>query len=289
MSDTKSASQIEKVKKSEILDTEQKQTSGISYKTIGTTLQALSVQLDEGEQIISEAGKMAWMTNNIVMNTKSQGLKKVFSRVFASESLFINEYTATSGTGLISFSTGQAGKIIPIDLQEGNNGIIFQRGSYLCSELGIDRSTVFIKKLSAGFFGGKGFILQKLKGTGRAHLISDGEVVMYELHEGETILVDQGNLIAYEESVDFDIRTVGGGMKTWLFGGEGIFHGSLTGPGKVWLQTRKLTIQNAATRASAGQNRNNTAATNPLGCLIGIIITASFFACSIIMAIIGNM
>lgn len=283
------ASKLDKVEKSEILDHEEVKSKGITYNTIGTTLQALSVQLDENEIILSEAGKMSWMTNNISLKTRGQGIGKMFSRIIASESIFINEFTSTSGTGVVTFSTDQAGKIIPVDLDESKPGIIFQRGSYLCSEQGIDRSTVFIKKLSAGFFGGKGFILQKLSGVGRSHLIADGEVVLYELKEGETILVDQGNLVAYEESVDFDIRTVGGGVKNWLFGGEGLFLGSLTGPGKVWLQSRKITVTGSAARKAAGQYNRGGGASNPLGCIIGLAITMCTLVTIIMASFIGSL
>lgn len=260
------------VEKSEFVDSSKKGSKGITYQTIGTTLQALSVQLDEGESINSESGRMAWMTENIKMQTKGQGLGKMLSRIFAQESLFINQFTAEAGTGIITFATDQNGKIVPIELKEGDNGIIFQSGAYLCSELGIERSTVLTRRITTGFFGGKGFIMQKVKGKGKVHLISDGEVVLYELSKGETMLVDQGNLLAFEETVDFDIQTVKGGVKNWLFGGEGIFFGSLKGPGRVWMQTRKLSVQSAALAASYG-GRNRGAAQNPLGCIISIVVT----------------
>lgn len=287
--DDNSTTKVKTIEKSEMLNDKQKQSKGISYQTVGTTLQALTVQLDENEKIISDAGKMSWMTNNIKMESKSQGLTKMVSRLFASESLFINEYKSTSGTGIIAFSGEQSGKIIPIHLDEKSPAVIFQRGAYLCSEENVERSTIWIKKFAAGMFGGKGFILQKIAGTGAAHLLADGEVVMYELKEGEKILVDQGNLVAYEETVDFDIQTVGGGVKNWIFGGEGIFTGSLTGPGKVWLQSRKLSFNPAMAKAmaSGGYGRQN-AATNPLGCLISIVVTFGFTFFIILMAILGN-
>ncbi|MFQ5492611.1 MAG: TIGR00266 family protein [Candidatus Dojkabacteria bacterium] len=266
-----------KIQKSKFVDETDRDSKGISYNTIGTTLQALSVQLDKGEKINSEAGKMSWRTENIEMKTRGQGIRKMISRVFAAESLFINEFTCIDGTGIVTFSTDQAGKIIPVDLKEGKTGVVFQRGAYLCSELGVERSTVIVKRLSAGFFGGKGFILQKLTGTGKAHLIADGEVVMYELTDGEKMLIDQGNLVAFDESVDFDIQTVGGGVKNWLFGGEGIFLGSLKGPGKVWMQTRKITVSGSAI-ASTRTRRSSGASGNPLGCIIGLGITGLIFA-----------
>lgn len=274
------------IEKSEFVTSSEKGSAGISYMTIGTTLQALSVQLDQGERINSEAGKMSWMTSNVKMETKGQGLGKMVSRIFASESLFINQFTCIDGTGIVTFSTDEAGKIIPVELTPEKPGIIFQTGAYLCSELGVERSTVLIKKLAAGLFGGKGFILQKLKGTGKAHLLADGEVVMYELKDGEKLLVDKSNLVAYEESVDFDIETVGGGLKNWVFGGEGIFNGVLRGPGKVWLQTRKLSLTSSAYAASAGRASN--ANTNPLGCIFGIAMSMLSFGCIIVLAILSS-
>lgn len=284
------AQNLEKIKKSEFIDESEKGSKGISYSTIGTTLQALSVQLDEGEIINSEAGKMSWMTSNVNMKTRSRGLGKVISRIFANESLFVNEFTSTSGTGIVTFSTDQAGKIIPIELNNDNQGVVFQRGSYLCSEKDVERSTVLIKRITAGFFGGKGFILQKVTGNGWAHLIADGEVVMYELADGEQMLVDQGNLVAFQDSVDYDIQTVKGGAMNWFFGGEGIFLGSLKGPGKVWMQTRKLTVTgSAAAAAQYSQANRGGLANNPLGCLIGGGISLFFFICFIIMAMLGAL
>jgi uncharacterized protein (TIGR00266 family) len=275
------ADKIAKIKESEMLDSSEEGSKGISYKTIGTTLQALSVQLDEGEMVYSESGKMSWMTANINMDTKSRGISKMFSRVITGETLFVNHFTATKGTGVVTFSTDQAGKIIPVDLDPDKPAVVFQRGAFLCAENNVDLSIAFTKRLSAGFFGGKGWILQKVSGKGRAHLISDGEVVMYELEKGQEIIVDQGNLVAYEQSVDFDIQTVSGGVKNWLFGGEGIFVAVLRGPGKVWLQTRKLTIYSAATNAYAAQSasRSGGMAQNPLGCIIGLAITGMILLC----------
>lgn len=283
-----SASQIKEVQKSEFINKTEKNSKGVSYSTIGTTLQALSVQLDEGEKINSEAGKMSWMTSNIKMKTKGQGIGKIVSRVLANESFFINEFTSEAGTGIVTFSTDEAGKIVPVELASDKPGIVFQRGSYLCSEIGVERSTVLIKRLTAGIFGGKGFILQKVKGEGSAHLIADGEVVMYELSAGEQMLVDQGNLLAFEDTVDFDIQTVKGGAMNWFFGGEGIFLGSLKGPGKVWMQTRKISVHGAAVAASAANNYSG-ASQNPLGCIFGLIISAVIFGCVIASSLIMNI
>ncbi len=288
---TPQADQLSKIKEGEMIDSTQKGSKGISYKSVGTVLQALSVQLDEGETIYSESGKMSWMTQNVKMETKSRGFSKMISRIFTGETLFVNHFSSKSGTGVVTFSTDQAGKIVPVDLAENKPAIIFSRGAFLCAENAVELSIAFTKRISAGFFGGKGFIMQKVTGNGRAHLIADGEVVMYELEEGQEILVDQGNLVGFEGTVDFDIQTVGGGVMNWLFGGEGIFVAVLRGPGKVWLQTRKLTISGtaAASAAANGGGYNQGAAQNPLGCIIGFLFTGGIFLCIFVMAILGNL
>lgn len=290
MTDPVNATKIKTVSESEMLDTEQKGSHGITYKTIGTTLQALSVQLDQGESIYSESGKMSWMTQNIKMETKSRGISKMVSRVFTGETLFVNHFTSQEGTGVVTFSTDQAGKIIPLQLNSNSDAVIFQKGAFLCAEHGIDLSIAFTKRISAGIFGGKGWILQKVKGDGIAHLIADGEVVMYELKEGEEILVDQGNLVAYEQSVDFDIQTVGGGMMNWLFGGEGLFVGVMRGPGKVWLQTRKQSLS-ATMNYSGSQYRQtqSSAASNPLGCIIAAAVTMGVIILFTFIALISSL
>lgn len=262
-----------KIKNEQFIDEKEVDSKGISYKTIGTTLQGLSVQLDEGEYIFSEAGKMSWMTENIKMTTHGQGCSKMFSRLFTRESLFVNKFSSTSGTGVVTFTTDQAGKVIPLALKEDSPGIIFQKGAYLCSEKGIERTIAFTKRISAGLFGGKGFILQKVKGEGRVHLVADGEAIMYELKEDQELSVDQGNLVAYEETVDFDIQTISGPVN-WLFGGEGIFVGVLRGPGKVWLQTRKFAL-NAMNPYLYRQNSG-------MGRIIGILLSLGIFGCLMI-------
>lgn len=273
--------QVSKTKKREFVDKGEVGSKGITYKTVGTTLQALSVQLDEGEHVYSEAGKMSWMTSNINMTTHGQGCSKMISRIFTRESLFLNKFTCTKGTGIVTFTTDQAGKIIPLDLSN-RSGVIFQKGAYLCSEEGVERTMALTKKISAGLFGGKGFILQKVSGKGMAHLIADGEVVMYELDAGQEISVDQGNLVAYEESVDFDIQTISGPFN-WFFGGEGIFLGVLKGPGKVWLQTRKLGLTSSVNQYGANYQ------SNPTSRLFGIAISFAVFAACIASAIIAEL
>lgn len=276
---------ISQPKERKFVDKDKIGSKGITYKTVGTTLQALSVQLDKNESIYSEAGKMSWMTNNIKMTTHGQGCSQMISRVFTQESIFLNKFTCEEGTGIVTFATDQAGKIIPLELKKDAPGIIFQKGAYLCSEPNIERKIAFTKRLSAGLFGGKGFILQKVTGEGMAHLIADGEVAMYELKDGQEIAVDQGNLVAYEESADFDIQTISSGPFNWLFGGEGFFVAVLRGPGKVWLQTRKIGLTSGL--AYTRQPRQS----NVMGRIIGMLISLGILGCifsSFIFSIFGN-
>lgn len=257
---------------------------GITYQTVGTTLQALSVQLDEGEHIYSEAGKMSWMTSNVKMSTHGQGCSKMFSRFFSNESIFVNKFTCEKGTGVVSFTTDQAGKLIPLELNENTPGVVFQRGAYLCSEEGVDRKVEFVKRLGAGLFGGKGFMLQKVEGNGKVHLVADGEVAMFELKEGQEIAVDQGNLVAYEDTVDYDIKTISG-PKNWFFGGEGVFTALLRGPGRVWLQTRKMNLTSRMRSYNANYARRSS---GPIGRIIGFIIGLGTFGCVLASIIIST-
>lgn len=270
--------------KENLIKNESINNKGLTFRTIGTTLQALSVQLDENEAILSESGKMAWMTDNIKMTTHGQSISQIFSRLFTRESIFVNKFTCLSGTGVVTFTTGQLGKVIPIELGEDKPSVIFQKGAYLCSETGIKRSIAFMKRLGVGLFGGKGFILQKVEGKGNAFLVSDGESLIFELKDGQEILADQGNLVAYESTVDFDIRTIGGGPFNWLFGGEGIFVSRLRGPGKVWLQTKKPSFYNNYRASNINNYRRN-----PIGAIISILFSVGIFFCFIIMMILDGL
>lgn len=271
------------VKQKEFVNEDQVGSKGISYNTVGTTLQALSVQLDANEEIYSDAGKMSWMTDNVEMSTHGQGCSKMLSRMFTRETIFVNRFTCTEGTGIVTFTTDQAGKVIPLELSPDKPGIVFQKGAYLCSENGIERKIAFTKRIGAGLFGGKGFILQKVEGQGKVHLVADGEAVMYELKEGQEMIVDQGNLVAYEDTVDFDIRTVKG-AKNWLFGGEGLFTAVLKGPGKVWLQTRKF-------RLTRGMQYNQYNSANAGGAqrIIGCVVSMAIFGIIMLASILSSL
>jgi len=146
---------------SQFVEENKLENKGLTYKVVGTTLQALSVQLDQGEEIFSEAGKMSWMTDNIKLNTHSGGCSQMFSRLFTQESIFLNKFTCLNGTGVVTFTSDQAGKIIPLELNENTPDVIFQKGAYLCSEKGIERKISIVKKNWCRFFWWKRFYFTK--------------------------------------------------------------------------------------------------------------------------------
>ncbi|ASW44247.1 TIGR00266 family protein [Clostridium isatidis] len=220
----------------------------IEYEIKGNEMQFVEITLDPREAVIAEAGAMMMMDSSIKMDTvfgdgskKSGGFWGVLGgaakRVITGESLFM---TSFSNTGYIkqkvAFAAPYPGKIIPIDLKNYGGRIICQKDAYLCSAMGVNIGIVFTKKLGVGFFGGEGFILQKLEGDGMAFINAGGTIVKRSLMPGETIKIDTGCLVAMTQNVHYDIEFVGG-IKNTLFGGEGMFFATLTGPGDVWIQS----------------------------------------------------
>ncbi len=207
------------------------------YEIKGGSFPVVVCQLENGEQMITEKGSMAWMSPNMQMETKGGGLGKMFSRAFSGESMFQNIYTA-KGAGMIAFGSSFPGQIKAVTIGYGQE-MILQKSAFLASEAGVQLSTHFSKKLGAGFFGGEGFIMQRLSGQGTAFVEIDGELVEYELRPGQQIVVDTGNVAGFTPGVQMDIRQVSG-AKNIFFGGEGLFNTVLTGPGRVWLQTMPI-------------------------------------------------
>jgi uncharacterized protein (TIGR00266 family) len=209
----------------------------IEYKLVGDDMQAVIITLDPGESVRAEAGSMMYMEAGIEMNTDTGGgLMKGLKRAIVGESFFITHFTCTgSQRAEVAFAAPYPGKIIPFDLRE-TGAMICQRDAYLCSEEGVEISIAFTKRIGAGFFGGEGFILQRLSGAGLTFIHAGGTITAHNLADGERLKVDTGCLVAFEEKVSYEIKFVGG-IKTALFGGEGLFFATLTGPGKVYLQT----------------------------------------------------
>ncbi len=209
----------------------------IEYKLVGDDMQAVIVALDPGETVQAEAGSMMFMESGVEMKTEMQGgVFGGFKRMIGGESFFVVTFVNEgSAKRHVSFAAPYPGKILPLDLGE-TGPMLCQRDAYLCSARGIEIEVAFTKRLGAGFFGGEGFILQKLSGEGLAFIHAGGTVLKHNLGQGQSLDVDTGCLVAFERSVDYDIRMIKG-VKTMLFGGEGLFYAHLTGPGTVYLQT----------------------------------------------------
>lgn len=211
----------------------------------GHDLPGVAITLDQGESVYTQSGGMAWMDEKIKMETNLKGgLIKGIGRMFSGESLFMATYTATAPNQEIVFASTFPGQILEFDLHQGDEWIC-QKSSFLVGEPSIHLNVEWTKKISAGFFGGEGFILQRISGKGKVFLETAGSVVKRELKTGEVIKVDTGNVVAFSRNVRYEIETVKG-FKNIFFGGEGLFLTKLTGPGTVYLQT--LTMQNVAMR-----------------------------------------
>ena len=224
----------------------------MTYELKGGAFPVVVCQLADGEQMVTEKGSMVWMSPNMEMSTSGSGLGKMFSKVFSGESMFQNIYTAR-GAGMIAFGSSFPGRILPLTIQPGQD-VILQKTAFLASETGVNLSVHFNKKMGTGFFGGEGFIMQKLTGSGVAFAEIDGDLVEYELAAGQQMIVDTGNVAGFEETVSIDAQMVKG-VKNIMFGGEGVFNTVLTCPGRIWLQT--MPISNLAAAVASMTNNNN--------------------------------
>jgi len=220
----------------------------VDFEIRGSEMQFVEVELDPGEAAIGEAGSMMFMEAGIAMDTVfgdgSQQQSGLFGkllgagkRLITGESLFTTIYVNQGqGKKRVAFAAPYPGKILPMDLKQLGGTLICQKDAFLCAARGVSLGIAVQKKLGTGFFGGEGFIMQRLDGDGMAFVHAGGTVVRRELQAGETLMVDTGCVVAYTQGVDFDIQYVGK-VKTALFGGEGLFLAKLTGPGHVWVQS----------------------------------------------------
>jgi uncharacterized protein (TIGR00266 family) len=220
----------------------------VDYHIVGSEMQFVEVELDPGEAAVGEAGSMMYMDAGIGMDTvfgdgsASQGglLGKLLGagkRLITGESLFTTVYTNhAQAKQRVAFAAPYPGKILPMDLRALGGGLICQKDAFLCAARGVSLGIALQQKLSVGFFGGEGFIMQRLDGDGLAFVHAGGSVVKRELQSGQTLLIDTGCVVAYTTGVQFEIQYVGK-VKTALFGGEGLFFAKVTGPGTVWLQS----------------------------------------------------
>ena len=213
-------------------------------KIIGTVLPVLELNMQPGDKVFAESGQLAWMSMAIQMQTSTSaggqqgGLFGALGRAVAGGTLFMTEYTAQGGPGLLSFAAKLPGQILPMEITP-NSGYMVHRHGFMCGTQGVQFSIGFQQKLGSGIFGGTGFRMQRLQGQGTAWVELNGEVVMYDLQPGNTLRVHPGHVGMYQEGVQFNITTVPG-IKNALFGGDGIFLAALTGPGRVWLQSMSM-------------------------------------------------
>ncbi len=204
------------------------------YEIKGEPLPVLICYLEAGETVNCEKGGMSWMTPNMKMTTNVGGIGKAFGKMFSGESIFQNTYVSEGGQGMIAFASSFPGSIMAVDVSQGD--FIAQKSSYLASTAGVNLSVAFQKKLGATFFGGEGFIMQRLSGQGMAFIEIDGYVVEYNLEAGQQLIIDTGYVAGMSATCTMDVQMVKG-IGNMMFGGEGLFHTTVTGPGKVFLQT----------------------------------------------------
>jgi uncharacterized protein (TIGR00266 family) len=209
-------------------------------KITGTTMPVLEVGLEPGEVIVAEPGEFSWMTDNVRLNTTTQtagatGFLGALGRALSGGGLFMTEYSAEGGRGVIGFAARLPGTIYEVPVPPGQTYMIHRHG-FICATRGVELSTGFQRSLGAGLFGGEGFLLQRLSGSCTAWVQLGGEIVTYDLQPGESIQVHPGHIGMFDASVNFDVIFMRG-IKNALFGGDGLFIARLTGPGKVWLQS----------------------------------------------------
>lgn len=218
----------------------------MDYEITGDNLQMVTLRLASGETVCAEAGAMVNMSGNMHMRTNMRGgLFGGLKRVATGESLFMTEFTPDGGEGFVSFAGNIPGKIFTLNL--AGDEFIAQKTAFLCSEEGIDLDVAFTKRLRSGVFGGEGFVLQRFSGRGMAFLHCCGDIMEMVLSPGETVKVETGLVVGFDSSVDYNIA-VAGGVKTVLFGGEGLFLTTLTGPGRIVLQSMNIGKLAAALR-----------------------------------------
>lgn len=210
----------------------------MKYEIIGEALPVVVCNLNAGESVINESGSMAWMSPNMKMETVGGGAGKMLGRLFSGENLFQNRYTAQGGAGMIAFASSFPGNIVAIEVTP-NKPVIMQKSAFLAGTSGVELSTFFSKKAGAGFFGGEGFIMQKVSGSGIVFAEIDGHAVSYDLGHGESMIVDTGYLAIMDSTCTMDIQSVPG-VKNMLFGGEGMFNTVVTGPGRITLQSMPI-------------------------------------------------
>ena len=212
----------------------------MDYKIIGQTVPVVEMKLKTGESVYTQSGGMAYQTEGIEMKSNARGgILKGIGRMFAGESMFMATYTAQRDDATIAFASTVPGSVLPVDLSTMPEGMMIQKGAFLCAEDDVTTSVAFTKKFSSGFLGGEGFILQKAEGKGKLFLEIDGDPIERELGAGEVLKVSTGNVVAFQSSVKYEVEMVKG-LGNIFLGGEGLFLTKLVGPGKIILQSQNF-------------------------------------------------
>lgn len=224
------------------------------YEIKGDTLPVIICYLEKDETIVCESGAMSWMSENMKMETTTNGgIGKMFGRMVSGENLLQNRYVSKGGSGYIAFASSFPGSIIPVEIEPGKE-IIAQKSAFLAATPGVELSVHFKKKIGTGLFGGEGFIMEKISGKGLAFIEIDGSVIEYQLEKSEKIVLDTGHLAMMDSTCKMDIQTVPG-IKNKFLGGEGLFNTVVSGPGRVLVQT--MPIANVAGIISSHLPTNN--------------------------------
>jgi uncharacterized protein (AIM24 family) len=247
----------------------------MDHRIIGTVLPVLEITLAPGESIVSEPGELGWITSTIQLRTSTQmagakGLFGVLKRAVSGGGIFMTEYTSPGGSGMVAFGTKVPGQILPIEIGPGHEYLVHRHG-FLCGTSGVTLTIAFQRSLGAGVFGGEGFILERLGGSAQAWVELEGEVVTYDLKPGETLRVHPGHVGMFEQTVTFDLTTIPG-ITNALFGGDGLFLVTLTGPGRVWLQSAPLPTLAHALSPYLSRGGSSAAAGGASGAITGGVL-----------------
>src|ERR1700678_410286 len=244
-------------------------------RILGTTMPVLEFALGPNDAVISEAGELSWMTASVQMTTHTQhagggGFFGAIKRVAGGGSLFMTEYRAVGAPGEVAFATRVPGHIVPVDVGPGHEYLVHRHG-FLCATANIELGVGFQQSLGAGIFGGDGFLLQKISGSGQAWIELDGEVIPYTLQPGETLRVHPGHVGMFDSTINFGITRIQG-IRNMLFGGDGIFLAALTGPGRVWLQTLPISRLAHQLQHYMPSGRQETVQGGVVGGIVGSIL-----------------
>lgn len=209
----------------------------VPYQITGTVLQAVTLSLNPGQKVHSQVGRMSWKDDNIVMKARTGSIMGMLSRSVTGEALWVTEFSCERNSGVVAFTPNLPGKIEVVNIGEKGKALIAKKGSFLASDVGVEMKAFFTGDIGTAVVGGRGLCFQKFTGNGNVFLEVDGETIMYDLEEGQSLKIDQNVLVGFEDTVNYEIQTVNG-LKNILLSGEGLFLCKVTGPGKVWLQTQ---------------------------------------------------